>query len=62
MKIISIIWDVLKLLFGGMDYDMAVAQVSMQHNVSKQMIYMNLEQRGYYREDYIKPHIIIHSR
>jgi len=52
MKLISIIWEVLKLLFGGMDYDVAVNQVAMQKNMNAQIIYLELENRGYYRKDY----------
>jgi len=52
MKLISIIWEVLKLLFGGMDYDVAVNQVAMQKNMNAKIIYLELENRGYYRKDY----------
>lgn len=49
MKILEIIWDVLKLILGGMNYDMAVYEVSSRHDVSQEMIIMNLEERGYYK-------------
>ena len=49
MKILEIIWDVLKLILGGTNYDMAVYEVSSRHDVSQEMIIMNLEERGYYK-------------
>jgi len=49
MKLISIIWEVLKLLFGGMDYDV---QVAIQNNINRGEIYLELKKRGYYRKDY----------
>jgi len=52
MKLISIIWQVLRLLFGGMDYDVAVNQVAMQNNINRGEIYLELKKRGYYRKDY----------
>ena len=60
MKIIAIIWEVIKLLLGGMNYDMAVHQASIKYHVGEQVIYMNLEKRGYYRKDYVSTYKIEH--
>lgn len=55
MKLISIIWDVIMLILGGMDYDMAVNNASIKYNIKTGFIRMELKKQGYDRDLYYLP-------
>ena len=52
MKFVEIIWEIIKLLFGGMEYDRATYQIAEKYDMDRKVLIRGLEKRGYYRDNY----------